>query len=388
MGVVRSGKKWGVRIYVPYSQLTPEERAKAKGRRGRQRWVGTRNTYAEACLLEEEASAQVRAGRAPETCDEFADRWLRDFPRPAASTNDSYAQVAKMFARDFKGVPLTEVSRSDAREWVAGSAYRVNAMRAMMNDALNDELVTRNPFSSLGLPQSRGRRDLIPLTTEEVDRLVECAVRVHPGELGLTLRAICLLVAYCGLRPGEAFALERDDIDWKAKRITVWEGIDRKGRRAKPKKKKPRQHVLHPRAAEAIRAVPRKPRVDVLLPRPDGSPFSGPRFLHHWGPIRAAFEAGLTDHRRRQLQASRPERAKGIEPYELRHACGHWVLAETRDVFDTSVYMGHSDGGKEVIRTYGHPSHSDALDRVAARFSANVTPLRAVDPEEREEKSG
>ncbi len=46
-----------------------------------------------------------------ETCDDFAERWTRDYPRPRASTNKHNAERVKRFAEDFKGVKLAAVDR-------------------------------------------------------------------------------------------------------------------------------------------------------------------------------------------------------------------------------------------------------------------------------------
>ena len=82
----------------------------------------------------------------------------------------------------------------------------------MFNDAINDGLHPGpNPFANLRLEQSRGRKDLIALTVEELDELADTALAVH-GEFGPTFRAMILFAAYVGLRPGELFALERSDV--------------------------------------------------------------------------------------------------------------------------------------------------------------------------------
>lgn len=74
------------------------------------------------------------------------------------------------------------------------------------------------PFANLRLEQSRGRKDLIALTVEQLDELGEAALRVH-GEFGPVFRAMILFSAYVGLRPGELFALERSDVGWDEVRI-------------------------------------------------------------------------------------------------------------------------------------------------------------------------
>ena len=82
----------------------------------------------------------------------------------------------------------------------------------MFNDAINDGLHPGpNPFANLRLEQSRGRKDLVALTDNELHELGNTALRVL-GEYGPTFRAMILFAGYVGLRPGELFALERGDL--------------------------------------------------------------------------------------------------------------------------------------------------------------------------------
>lgn len=72
---------------------------------GRKVHLGTFDAKKEA--LEAEADHRVKSrpmGR--ETCDDFAKRWTRDYPRPRASTNQHNAERVKRFAKDFEGVKL------------------------------------------------------------------------------------------------------------------------------------------------------------------------------------------------------------------------------------------------------------------------------------------
>jgi hypothetical protein len=119
-----------------------------------------------------------------ETCDGFASRWTRDYPRPRASTNKHNAERVQRFAKDFKGVKLSDVDRPAAREWDMRHPANLAAVRAMFGDAMRDGLVTANPFSELRLPGSRGRKDHVARTeaelvvgTERVGALVEASDR-------------------------------------------------------------------------------------------------------------------------------------------------------------------------------------------------------------------
>ena len=99
-----------------------------------------------------------------ETVSEFVERWLRDFKRPRASTNRHNAYMVKPLVAEFGSVKMAEISRRRAREWALRHRGSVPVVRAMFNDALNEECVTTNPFANLRLDQRRGRRDLVALS--------------------------------------------------------------------------------------------------------------------------------------------------------------------------------------------------------------------------------
>jgi hypothetical protein len=54
--------------------------------------------------------------------------------------------------------------------------------------------VERSPFADLPRQRTPGRRDLDPLTVEEVDRLGQAALEVH-GWYGRRMRALILFAA-------------------------------------------------------------------------------------------------------------------------------------------------------------------------------------------------
>lgn len=88
----------------------------------------------------------------------------------------------------------------------------------MLGDAMRDGLIDLNPFSELRLPGSRGRKDLVALTEPELVALADVALarEMELGEYGREYRAMILFSGYVGLRPGELFALRRDDINGHA----------------------------------------------------------------------------------------------------------------------------------------------------------------------------
>ena len=76
----------------------------------------------------------------------------------------------------------------------------------------------------------------------------------------------------------------------------------------------------------------------------------------YWNPVRAAFGRPTTHF------------------YELRHFCATHLLGLDVSHADVAVQLGHTDGGKLVMSTYGHPSDVAAREGCSER-TPSVTPL-------------
>jgi len=339
--IVKRGSSWGVSVY---------DRALK-----RKRWVDTFKTKAEAREVER-AAAQRRSVGGRMTCSEFAGLWLDEYPRAAGATRRTYRYGVKAFSEEFVHVRLSEVDRLAARSWALRAPQsNVRIVRAMFNDAINDGVHPGpNPFANLRLEQSRGRKDLIALTRDELDELGATALRVH-GEFGPTLRAMIVFSAYVGLRPGEMFALERSDVGRDEVRIR--HNLDGTGVIKAPKNGQERVVVLPPPAREALADVPARLDVPWLFVTLRGRRFSKSSLYYYWNPIRAAF--------------GRP----GMDYYELRHFCATHLLELGVSHADVAVQLGHTDGGALVMSTYGHPSEDAARERLKRAYGETVVPL-------------
>lgn len=329
---------------------------------GRKRHLGTFDTRREAEQVEARWKLRT-ARRGEETCDSFAERWTRDYPRPRESTNKHNAERIKLFARDFAGVRLADVDRPSARAWAVRHRGHLGAVRAMFNDAVSDGLCDVNPFAKLRLPSSRGRRDIVALTEAQLHELADKAPGVLPG-YGVEYRALVLFAGYTGVRPGELFALRRDDIIGEHLRIE--RALAPSTRKIGPTKNgRPRTVVIPPPASAALAEVP---------PHAGGLLFTGPRggmltqSSHHrvWSLVRVA--------------AGRPE----LDFYELRHCAATMLLERGVTPWDVAVQLGHTDGGQLVQEVYGHPSEAGARARLLGAWDP---PAPAGSGAEREQVS-
>jgi integrase len=341
--IVKRGKGYGVSVYD--SALK------------RKRWVGTFKTLGEAREAERTASRRRGVGRL--TCGEFTELWLTDYARAAGATRRTYRYGVAAFSKEFEHVRLSEFDRLTARSWALRVPQsNVRIVRAMFTDAINDQLHPGpNPFANLRLEQSRGRKDLIALTEDELTELCQKALDVL-GEFGPAFRAMVIFSAYVGLRPGELFALERSDVG--RDEVTIRRNLDGTGIIKAPKNGRERVVVLPPPARAALADVPVRLDVPWQFVTPRGRRFTKSSLYYYWNPVRAAF--------------GRP----GMDFYELRHFCATHLLELGVSHADVAIQLGHTDGGALVMSTYGHPSEDLARERVKRAYEANVMRLRVA----------
>lgn len=149
-------------------------------RHGRQHWVpgGPWPTKSAAREAERRYRDRLEARRTDETCGSFAERWLEEWPRPAASTGRMYAYAMRRFSEDFASTPLGEVERLSARTWALGVPRNVSRVVGIMyEDARNVGLVEHNPFSNLRLPASEKTSEVHPPSLDEYRQLLEACTQ-------------------------------------------------------------------------------------------------------------------------------------------------------------------------------------------------------------------
>jgi integrase len=321
---------------------------------GRKVHLGTFDTRAEA--REAEADWRLRTKRTgSEMCDAFAKRWAEDYPRPRASTNKHNAERVNRFAEDFKGVKLADVDRPAARAWAMKNSSNLSAVRAMFGDARRDGLVDFNPFSELRLPGSRGRKDLVVLTEAELRALADVALSddVELWDYGREYRAMILFAGYVGLRPGELFALRRDDVNGQM--CTIERSLSSTGEIGPTKTGRVRTVIVPPVAQDALLDVPSH-RSGLLFTSPADRMWTQPLHHRYWSLLRRL--------------GKRP----GFDFYGLRHTAATLLLERGVTPWDVAIQLGHTDGGQLVMSLYGHPSEAGARARLLGAWDAQTGP--------------
>lgn len=345
MSVFRRGKLWAATIYDPSTQ--------------QKRWLGTFETQREAKSAEAKARLQAKTLGPGETCDHFAARWTRDYPRRKRSTNEHNAERVTKFAEDFKGRKLASVTRLDARRWTLENPRRHAVVRAMFSDALRDGLVSENPFVGMRLPQPKGRKDLTVPMVEEVSMLAERASAL----CGPYFSTFVTTAAYTGMRPGELYGLDWPEVDLLNEEIDVVAQITRWGERTLPKNNLTRRIALPSPALIALRELRETAYGDgsAVFRNLRGSRLTGRTIHYYWDRVRCAI--------------GRPD----MTLYELRHFAAAYMLNVLHlPPHAIAHQLGHTDGGVLVQKLYGHPDERVAREQIKAAFSRSVTPLREV----------
>ena len=325
---------------------------------GRKVHLGTFDTKREAGEAEAEHKLKSRpTGR--ETVESFANRWVSDYPRPRASSNQSNRERAKPLAAELGALRLTEVTRPMARAWASKHRWALPAARAMFADAMNDGLVEANPFANLRLPGSEGRKRIVALTQEELQALADKALTAWPDDgWAWSYRAMILFAGYVGLRPGELFALQRADVAGDL--CFIERALESKSGVVGPTKNgRPRTVTVPPIARDAIAELPANPS-GLMFESPRGQMWRQPSHHHRWKVVRA--------------MAGRP----GLDFYELRHCAATMLLERGMTPWDVAIQLGHQDGGRLVTSLYGHPSERAARERLLACWDSRPTDLDAM----------
>lgn len=276
---------------------------------------------------------------------------------------------------------LRAITTSDVREWLAAlversgndqaaKSYRV--LRAILNTAVADELLVRNPCKIRGAGQWEAvERPFVP--TKIVLQLADAVVTLDKtkNKTGSTrLRALVLLAGFVGLRPGELFALRRNDFDLLHRLVAIDESAPEvAGKR-----------VLGPPKSEAGKrqvAIPPQIMDDIEthLERfvdadPEAWVFTGPR-----GALIG--ESYLSDHFRKAVAAV-PGAPEGLRVYDLRHHAA--TLAAQVPGVTTKELMtriGHSSPRAALIYQHATAERdnriADALGEAIEKAAVDAT---------------
>ena len=214
-------------------------------------------------------------------------------------------------------------------------------LAGILDDAVKSRRLASNPARGVeNLPHKSAKRRVY-LSADDVGRLAH-----ESGEN----RVLVLLLAYCGLRWGEAIALRVRDVEFLRRRLSVHENAVQIGTR----------HAVGPTKGKVARSVPVPQFVlDELSVQCEGRTLDAlmfgdgvkylprPKSSNGWF-TRAVKIAGV----------------QAVTPHDLRHTCASLAVSAGVNVLALSRMLGHQSA-KVTLDTYADLFDTD-LDAVAA----------------------
>ncbi|MFI2370365.1 tyrosine-type recombinase/integrase [Streptomyces sp. NPDC018833] len=306
---------------------------------------------------------------------EYALQWVEERGL-SATTDELYHRLLRLhLLPTFEGLDLDEITAPRVRTWRAerlastGAATTVaksyRLLKAIMETAVDDELIRRNPCRIKGAgKESSAERQIA--TVDQVDALADA--------LGPRWRLMVYLGAYGPMRPEEQAELRRKDVDLDAMTVRV--------RMAAPELTTGRRALgdTKSEAGKRLVVLPAFLRTDLrrhldwyaekgpdglLFVGEKGKPFRRSTFGRKWRRARAL--VGMPD---------------GFRFYDLRHT-GHTLATRSGATLkDTMVRAGQSSEKAALIY-----QHSD-LDRQQEVASGLDQLVRAARQKGKEKPSG
>lgn len=281
--------------------------------------------------------ADPRRGR--ELLADFARRWLsarlvRGRPL-AAMTKQGYLGLLRRNIDPTIGrYRLAEITPSVVRAWYAevaagaggdqaAKSYRL--LRAIMNTAVDDELIVRNPCRIRGGGTERA---------DERPMIDAALVFRIADSISDRLRALVILAGFVGLRTGELLGLRRCDVELGERRLTVLvqaQQVVGMGRIVSgPKSEAGQRTVSLPNVAvealeKHVASYGQPGESGVLFTGPRGEPITRALLSKEWQSARTSAGApdGLRIHDLRHHAATLTARMPGITTKELMARIGH-----------------------------------------------------------------
>lgn len=236
---------------------------------------------------------------------------------------------------------------ADGRRWlvrpksatVVARAYGILA--GVLDDAVRDRRASTNHARGVTLPR-KGRRPRTYLTHDQVEALAnEC------GEISRQYRTLVYVLAYCGLRWGEATGLRVRNLDMLRRRLAVEENAVEVGNVI---------HVGTPKTHER-RSVPFPAFLATMLARQcEGK---GRDELVFVGPDGAHLHRSRTTERGWFAASVRRADIPHVTPHDLRHTAASLAVSAGANV-------------KAVQRMLGHASAAMTLDVYADLFDDDL----------------
>jgi integrase len=358
---VRNGR---VRWYARYYDPSGKQLSKTFDRR-----VDARRFLRQVETSIKDTNSYIDPTRSKIMLGVFADKWLATQGHLKTSTYARYEGIVTKWIKPRWGnVPLSKVAHADVAEWISGirlSAASVQyihrVMYLILELAVRDGRIPRNPAHGVRLPKNL-KSEKVFLTRDQVFALADAAAQYPIPEIGGQYSALVLVLAFCGLRWGEAAGLKVGRVDLLRRRLTIAETLSEVGGRL----------VWGTPKSHAARSVPIPNFVvdllaEVIAERSNALDSSALVFTTWRGrPLRNLnFRRDVFD------RAAGDAGLAGLTPHELRHTAASLAVSAGANVKAVQRMLGHASAAMTLDVYSG--LFDDDLDGVAERLNRAAT---------------
>lgn len=299
------------------------------------------------------------------TVRQWSEIWLRGLAGRKPKTIAGYQSILRSrLLPKFGDHQIRQVQPAAVRSWMAEMAaeglspatVRQNrqVLHAMLEVAVADGLIARNPTAHIKAPSVSRRRQLF-LTAEQVSRLAD-ACEEHQDGAGVLIR----FLGYTGLRWGEAVALRRSAINLDRRRVRVKESATEVG--GKLEWGTPKTHEARTVIAPTFLSTRLASHVDGMSP--NDLVFTAPQ----GGPLRVSnFRRGVWTAA--CDEAGMPE---GLLVHDLRDTAASLAISAGASIKAIQRMLGHSSASMtlDVYASLFEEDLEDLADRLDAKFAA------------------
>lgn len=341
----QAGRRWRVRYRRPDRRQTDKRGFKTK-----------RDAKAFAATVETSKlrGAYVNPSDGRITVGELGEAWLarQTHVKPSTLRRNTIAWQQQV-RPEFGALPVSQVTHSHIRAWLSdltasmsASSVRIafGVLRGILSDAEKDKLIASAPISGHRLPKKAARRKKF-LTHVDVEAIAREAK--YP--------TLVRLLAYTGLRWGEAAGLTVGDLNFLRRRINIERSATRVGSRVE----------VGPVKTWESRTVPMPPFLVDDLARQCEDKQADDLLFSEQGRHLTSTTAVDTDGW--LTTACRRAGVERVTPHDLRHTAASLAVQAGAHVKVLQRMLGHSSAAV-TLDTYSM-LFDDDLDSVAGALS-------------------